>query len=517
MYELIAKSGFYKNEEGDCEMVQVRRKITILRVLQVVFYALGFPLFLHMVMLANKSTADSLVVNNGYLALIIAAALWVVVILAQLLFRAICRKNRMSRAVMVALIAFIITVAPIVYSDFVLKGQYDELVAKYIELGLSEGDFSNYEDQLTNYASYAEEMNAEIEEYVTLYNLEIEAFEGKTYSAVNTDGTESELDEEAQAWYSPNGMFGDGYLFSFKQALAVQEAYYSNKLAFAAEGRDIDVELADAILALKSNANSDWNKYKAGADESSFNMEGFEYVASSDEYELAYGEDGTATKYYVTEARLDTILGVLGSTLGANSDINSLLGLLGGLLPPGLDINALLSENLSVDQLLGVVNGLGLGATLAGLLGNTGATELTKADLFNLLEGYSNYQSPTTYPVFYFLEDEALREYAYANYYANIHGGKLGAVLVGDYVGLKNLDNMTGVANKYTGEQLLNKKLYWEFQTELLNNFYPIFSVRAMCLKMSAAIVFCLIAAYFFTAKIDEQYAKLKLKKGGNK
>ena len=498
-------------------MVKVRRKITILRVLQVVFYALGFPLFLHMVMLANRSTADSLVANNGYLAIIIAAALWVVVILAQLLFRAICRKNRMTRAVLVALIAAIITIAPIVYSDFVVKGQYDELVEKYIELGLTEKDFTNYEDQITNYASYADEMNANIEAYMELYNLEIEAIEGKTYSAINTDGTESELNEEDQAWYSPNGMFGDGYLFSFKQALAVQEAYYSNKLAFAAEGRDIDQELANAILALKSDMNSDWNKYKAGASESSFSMEGFEYVSSQDEYELAYGENGTATKYYVTEARLDTILSVLGGTLGANPDISGLLGLLGGVLPEGLDINALLSESLSVDQLLGVVNGLGLGATLAGLLGNEGATELTKADLFNLLEGYSNYQSPTTYPVFYFIEDEALREYAYANYYANIHGGKVGAVLVGDYVGLKNLDNMTGTPNAYTGEQLLNQKLYWEFQTELLNNFYPIFSVRAICLKMSAVIVFCIAAAYFFTAKIDEQYAQLKLKKGGNK
>ena len=79
-------------------MEKVRRKITVLRVLQVVFYALGFPLFLHMVMLTNKPVQDSYLATglNGYMAIIIAAIIWVVVILIQLLFKAICKKNRMQ-------------------------------------------------------------------------------------------------------------------------------------------------------------------------------------------------------------------------------------------------------------------------------------------------------------------------------------------------------------------------------------------------------------------------------------
>ena len=171
-------------------------------------------------------------------------------------------------------------------------------------------------------------------------------------------------------------------------------------------------------------------------------------------------------------------------------------------------IQGLLTEDLTVDGLIGFINDLGLGKTLAGLIG-TGADTITKADLMGLLEGYSNYQSPSTYPIFYFLEDEGLREYAYANYYGKIHGGKVGAVLVGENVGLMNLDNMSGTKNPYSAQGLLDMFDLWDAQTELIETFYPMVMVRTIALKMSASIVFCLLATYWFTAKIDEQYAKL--------
>ena len=269
-------------------MEKVRRKITILRVLQVVFYALGFPLFLHLVMLANKPIAESYLAGNitAYLAIIIAAVLWVVVILIQLLFRAICRKNRMARAVWVALFAAVITLAPVLYSDFLLKNQYDEIVDKHVEDGLSEGNFYNYEKILTAYnlEGVLKNINTDVEEYVEVFNLEIDALEGKNYGG-NGDGSLVTFDEEAQAYYSPNGMFSDGYLFSLKQAIAVQKAYYENKLAYEAEGKDIDMELAKALVALENDPSSDWNKYKNGASASSFDKEGFEYIDSEDEYE----------------------------------------------------------------------------------------------------------------------------------------------------------------------------------------------------------------------------------------
>ncbi len=496
-------------------MEKVRRKITILRVLQVVFYALGFPLFVHMVMLTAKPVQDSYLASGltGYMAIIIAAAIWVVVILIQLLFKLLCRKNRLARAVWVALFATVLTLAPIVYSDFMLKGKYDELAEKYIEMGVPESDLPNYEKMLTMYGEMIEYHDGNIEEYVATFNLDPEALEGKNFGG-NGDGSEVIEDTEAQAFYSPNGMFSDGYLFSLKQAIAIQRAYYSNKLAFEAEGKDIDAELNAVLVALEEDTTSDWNKYKNGASESSFAKENFEYITSSEEYEEAYGEEGYAKKFYVTDARLDAILSVLGGNLGANDAISVILNFVGGIieLPEGLDINSLLTEDLSVDKLIALVNGFGLGETLNGLIGKEG-TEFTKDDLMGLLAGYSNYQSPSTYPIYYFIEDEALQEYAYAKYYATVHGGKVGSVLVGDSVGAITLDNFSGNANPYTAEKLLTMFDSWDAQTELVNDFYPIFAVRAIALKMSAAIVFCLLVTYWFASKIDEQYDKLVLAK----
>ena len=500
-------------------MDKIRRKIRIQRVLQVVFYALGFPLFVHMVMLTARPVQESYLATDmgAYLAIIIAAVMWVVVILAQLLFRAICRKNRIARAVWVALIATVITIAPIAYSDFMVKGEYEALVDKYVEeVGLSENDFYSYEKLQTKYQEVAELTNKDIEKYIEVFNLAPGALEGKNYG-VNGDGSKYYYDEEAQAYYSPNGMFSDGYLFSLKQAIAVQKAYYENKFEFEAQGKNIDEELAKAVYELENNLSSDWNKYRNGASESSFKMEGFEYINSPDEYQLAYNpEDGYANKFYITDARLSAIASVVGGKLGSSEGVQNLLGLLPTLLPAfGLDVSIdteaiqdLLTEDLTVDQLIKFINDLGLGKTLAELLG-TGGDTLQKEDLLNLLKGYSNYQSPSTYPVFYFIEDEGLREYAYANYYATVHGAKVGAVLVGENVGLMNLDNMSGTKNPYTGAGLLKTFKVWDAQTELINEFYPIFAVRAISIKMSAAIVFCLLAAYWFTAKIDDQYAKL--------
>lgn len=498
-------------------MVKVRRKITILRVLQVVFYALGFPLFLHLVMLANKPLEDSYLAGNltAYMAIVIAAVLWVVVILLQLLFRGICRKNRMARAVLVALFATVITLAPIAYSDIILKGKYEEIVEKYEEKGVS---FKNYEKGITS-AFYKEtlvELNAGIEEYVETFNLDIDALEGKNFGRNGGEANiESKVvhDEEAQAYYSPNGMFSDGYLFSLKQAIAVQRAYYTNKLAYEAEGIDIDARLEEELERLENDKNSDWNKYKRGAAASTFKMEGFAYIDSEDEYDIAYGKDGYANKYFVTEDRLDAIVSVIGGKLGANKMINIILNAFKDSLPEDLDVAALLTPDLTVDQLIALVNSLGLGETLAGLLGKPeGTTEITKADLMKLLAGYSSYIAPTTYPIYYFIESESLREYAYANYYATVHGAMVGAILVGDKVGAVTLDS-SGNDNPYSTSELLSMFDYWDAQTEMIEEVYPLIPVRNTALKMSAAIVFCLLATYWFAAKIDEQYAKLQLAK----
>lgn len=549
------------NREGDCEMVKTRRKITALRVLQVLFYALGFPLFVHLVLLASSSYRDSFFVSGfgAWKPVIYAAVLWAVVILAQLLFRAVCRKNRMARSVLVALVAAVITVGPIMYCDFILKNDYEADAAAALEKGV---EIPSYESAITSFDEYVATTNSEIQQFIDVFYLE--TFASRNYNkGGNTDGTlsgnsdaeapynelpytiEVEYDEENDIYYSPNGMFVDGYRFGYRAAKKVLTDYYSNKLNYEPRNKDdnIDVYLGEVLAELEANPNSDWNKYKRGAAESSFAMEDFHYIYSSSEYDNAYGENGTANKYFLTRERVDEIIEVLAGALASQSTlindiINSLnlfvsgpefemiIGLVKGLMA---DIGS-----LDTDKLLDILNDTvitteGGEQTLAelvfGLLGMEVDGELTWETLQEILasSAISVYISPSTYPIYYFIEDEGLKDYAYAKYYATVHGAKLGSVLVDEspkngveYVGHVTMSS-SGTINPYTGAELLSLFEKWDTEEEIQGKYYPFFIVRSTLIKMSAVIVFTLIAAYYFTSLIDKQYAKLTLKAEGGR
>ena len=556
-------------------MVKTRKKITALRILQVLFYALGFPLFVHLVMLASASYRDSNFVAGDLMSspVLYAAVLWAIVVIAQLLFRAICSKNRMTRTVLVALVAMVVTIGPILYCDFVLKGKYNELYDAAVADGI---DAPRYEEAITYYDDYIAETNSEIQEFIDVFNLE--TFESRNYNkGGNTDATlagtdtseppyndlpytiQVRYDEEEDAYYSPNGMYVDGFRFGYYAAKKVLTDYYTNKLAYQAEGKDIDKELTAALQELENNTLSDWNKYKNGASESSFDMEGFEYIYSSDEYDNAYGEDGTANKYFLTKERMEEILLEIKDVLGGpelqavleSSSIANLLGLLGGVA--NIDIQGVLGKIVAalepngttsvVDQFIELLNGSmeelglsGLGGLLDvdmnqslaellfGLLDMPLEGELTWETLQELLasSALSVYISPSTYPIYYFIQDEALRDYAYAKYYATVHGAKLGSLLVDlspdengtEYVGKITMSS-SGTINPYTGESLLQLFKKWDFDQQVQKEYYSFFILRSVLVKMSAVIVFTLIAAYFFTAQIDKQYAKLALRPEG--
>lgn len=550
------------NREGDCEMVKTRRKITALRVLQILFYALGFPLFVHLVLLASSSYRDSYFVSGfgAWKPVIYAAVLWAVVILAQLLFRAVCRKNRMARTVLVALVAAVITVGPIMYCDFILRNDYEADAAAAAEKGV---ELPSYESAITSFDEYVATTNSEIQQFIDVFYLE--TFESRNYNkGGNTDGTlsggpdaeapynelpytiEVEYDEENDIYYSPNGMFVDGYRFGYYAAKQVLTDYYYNKLNYGPryDNDTIDIYLAEVLTELESDPNSDWNKYKRGASESSFAMEGFEYIYSSSEYDNAYGENGTANKYFITRERIDEIVEVLSGALESESEtikgiisflklmnlgstFDMIVGLIDGLMA---DIGS-----LDTDKLIAILNDTvitnedGEQQTLAellfGLLGMEIEGDLTWETLQELLAStaLSVYISPSTYPIYYFIEDEGLRDYAYAKYYATVHGAKLGSLLVDEspkngveYVGHVTMSS-SGTINPYTGSQLLSLFDKWDVEEEIQAKYYPFFILRSTLIKMSAVIVFTLIAAYYFTSLIDKQYAKLTLKAEGGR
>lgn len=485
-------------------MVKIRRKITMNRVFQVLFYALGFPLLTHLVMLATSPLRENPLSEYAWLGVIGAAVLWVVAILVQLLSKAICRKSYMSRAVLASIIIAVITLVPVVGMEFVVKAEYDEIAAAYAEKGYT---VARYEEALTDYDKYAEDVNVKLEKFMENYNFK---YEGKNYGK-NTDGSEVIFNEEEMAYYSINGMYADGFVFGYEQVREILLDYYTIKAKYAEEGKDVDVELQKALLELETDANSDWNKYQEGAPASSFDMEGFAYITASTEYQDAYGEDGTANKYFITRERLDAILGALGSELAANEDIADIIDLLGTF---GVDLGALginpeelFTSELSLDQLVALVNGLGLGGTLMQLIDpNSTVTEITADDVMGLLSQLSSYQSPTTYPQFYFLEDEDLKAYAYAEYYATVHGAKVGTTLVGDKVGLISLDSAGNDA--YSASQIIS--MFNEFDAyQDLSPIYSLMALRELMVKMAGVIVFTLIASYFFAKKADDEFKKL--------
>ena len=220
----------------------------------------------------------------------------------------------------------------------------------------------------------------------------------------------------------------------------------------------------------------------------------------------------------------------------ANIDIQGVLGKIVAALEPN-------GTTSVVDQFIELLNGSmeelglsGLGGLLDvdmsqslaellfGLLGMPLEGELTWETLQELLasSALSVYISPSTYPIYYFIQDEALRDYAYAKYYATVHGAKLGSLLVDlspdengtEYVGKITMSS-SGTINPYTGESLLQLFKKWDFDQQVQKEYYSFFILRSVLVKMSAVIVFTLIAAYFFTAQIDKQYAKLALRPEG--
>lgn len=509
-------------------MEKIRRNITAARIFQFLFYALSFPLIVHLILIASGPLIDNNMIANGenqllgtinyydgpaYKGVYYGLALWGIFLVVQLLLRLFVKKNRWTRTAIAVVLAAIILVGPVLYLDLLIKPKYDLLQAEYTANGL---EVETWGKSAGKYKDYTDENRADIDAFMRLYN--IQEFEGESVSEQNTDGSMSILDEEAQAYYSPNGMFGDGYVFSYKQINIILRDYYENKIAFEEDGKDIEVELQNAITALETNPFSDWNRYKNGASSSTFDLEGFEYITDADEYETAYGENGIARKYYLTDDKLNAVLSVLGRELGENNSISSLLGIVGGMIDlGGIDIMALLTEDLSLSTLIGVVNGLGLGATLQQMLDpNSTETTIDEAFVMSLLANYSSYQSPMTYPIFYFIEDQDLKDFAYANYYAKIHGAKIGSVLVGSgddpKVGLITLD-ASGMPAP-TGEEVLATLDEFDAFQNIATTYYPLFALREILIKFSALAAICIFAAYALTIYIDEKYKLLTLKAG---
>lgn len=464
------------------ELRCAKAKITFWRVLKVAFYMLGIPLLHYFVRLSvqgypggHAGSADKLL-----LALNI---IWVFLALVQI-FAALVAKTKRARAFIVGIVATVLMLAPLVYIQVIVKNDYNERRDELAEQGIK---IDTWEDQVYNYSDNAKDLNKAYDKYTDYYNID---YESDVYGGTNADGSEYEQtkkDDGDDAYYSPNGMYADGYIFGYKQARWIHETYFDYRAACKANGEDADAKLAAAIAELETNPNSAWNKYK-----------------KTDEYLAAYGKDGTATKHYITEERLDAILSTVGREIDKTELKQALQGamsVLGGMIPADIPVAAILNaldENLSMAVIEPIISSFGLSAdTIYALLGE-----------------YSYYQSPTTHPVFYFIADEDLAEYALVCYYGKVHGATVGSILISDTA-------VGEVTFSETGNEPLTEKELREIFADIdegesyAADFLPYFTVLEY-LYYFAGVVPCAFFLSYMASEMEKRTFNkyLQLKEG---
>lgn len=473
------------------KLKSIKSKMLWARVFKLAFYGIGFPMLLWFLREEKIALGTGYIIgDSGNMILYFGIAIWAVVWLAQLIAHAF--KNRKARALLVTIVTLAVTVGPLVFCDLYVEKQIEALQGKY-----GQDKIASYPNQVVHFHEYAQELNAPLDEFFATYNIDY-GYGNK--AGKNTDGTETFDKPDEGGVFSQNGLYADGFIFGYDAAKKVILTYYDCRKAFYEnpqnKTKDIDEELNKQLAALKSNSNSDWNKYRKTA-----------------EYQAAYGPDGTATKYYVTEERLAQIVSELGKALGSMDALNTILTAVQtilGLVDVDLsalnfdDIKAHLNGDLTVDYLLSVIQGV------------APKLNLTKDSLMDLLESYSFYQSPTTTPIFDFLEDKNMRDYAWAKYEGMTHGGKVGSILLpkitkddaGEHIGKVGCITLDkSGSDPWSENQLRDLFDRVERNQDYMAKLYPLISIRNMLILYSGFCVFGVAASYFF-ARLEQNQMK---------
>ena len=468
-------------------MNKAKKKMSCYHSLKTISYLIGFPLLAVMVYVSSTHFMNGAAFEkSAWYGVLAIAALWLVVTILQLGF-SLFTKNFKARAMFSIFIAVGLVVASALVFDAYAEKKINEVASEYQQYENVDVDSYNYQiqwyDNMTSgKSSLAKKFNSNVDNFIRIYNI---GYTSKNYGGdTNTDLSPVTYDAKNDVYLSPNGMYSDGYRFGINQALDILITYNEVQNYYKDLDKDADVELAAAIVALENNNNSEWNTYK-----------------QTEEYLAAYGEDGEAYKYMLNEERLNSILSVLGYQLEQGS-ITGLISVLGNKIPPEYaQLGDLLNENLNVDTIVEAINDM-------GIFDET----ITKNDLFEILKGYSYYQSPKTKPIFEFLEDERLKEYAYAKYYATVQGANVGSVLIGENIGCVTMDEGGYPASfGYSLDELYQLRADLSYKPL----YYPLFAARRYLYVFAGIIGLSYILAYHFGQKEKEVFDSLDIQKGG--
>jgi hypothetical protein len=501
----------------------VKAKATLLRVLKVLTYLIGFPLLLYFakndaaVLQQIGITAST--ANAAYNILVFCFA---AVVAAQLIVGFALKKTGfLTRTLVVAAVAAAAALAPVLYIENGVKAEFDKMQAKYADSGY---DFARFEKQVSDFAGRAGSYESAFGGFISTYNLSGEdgSANGNLDKTPTTDkngeiflkGFEDFAHytfgkDAGNANYSINGLYSDGYVFGYNQAKYILNVYYKTLNEYKAAGLDADAELQNALDELDKEG-SVWSRYKLTEEylrgygdsvvdkDAKIEIGGKEY----DLYRLR------ADNYYLTKDEVKAMVDKLFDELSENKAMGELVALIKG-------VNGLMGLNLpqEVIDILDDYKNLGydeLIAAIETLNIEIGGKILNEDTLFGLISDFSFYQAPSSYPKMFFIGDEALREYAYAKYFATKHGSVVGSVLLGDSVGKVTMSD-AGSAPMSEG-QLISLFQRVEIEREFMPKYYPWLAIRANLVKYGGLAPVAIVLAYFFAYAEKKQTDKITVK-----
>ena len=481
---------------------KLRKKHNRYRCLKTISYLLGFPLFVLLVLIGSMALFEGDAFSDTkWYGVLVAVAVWAVSIILQIVI-SIITKSYNGRTLFMLIITLVVMVGGSIFFDFYATKKIDEVPAEYEKYGVEVDSYKYQTGWVITWTSrdgLANQFVDDVNRFCEIYNIE---YKSSNFGKVNGDGSNITYDKEADAYYSENGLFADGYIFGFKQAVQVLIDYNASKFAIENDWKETNAETKEGkYVANGKNADEELEKALAKVDSSA------EWISyrKTEEYIAAYGPDGRAYKHMLNVDRLAELVVKLSEGLSASGllDNSIISGALNGVLADwGLSVDDL--KSLTLDKVIDLINQTGL----------LGETEVTVDMVMDLLEDFSFYQDPAVKPKFAFIEDETIRTYAYANYYATVHGANVGSVLIGDNIGQVTMD-----ASGYPGTMGYTLEQLYDLQArdEVGNSLFGFMIARRYALVCAGITALMIVLFYFYKRKEDETFAQIVNGKGGRR
>lgn len=523
-------------------MDKLKRKQSMFSVLKTVAYFVGFPLLMFVVLIgSNQFMHYDLFKHTWFLGLIIIAIPWFLAAVMQIAFGCFVKSQNIKTIAVTVVVAVVMigsTLAIDAHGQATIKEiQSNYSADKYVSAGVEVKDY-NY--QVNWYVTYSDKdslldsFKERFDEFNAVYHLEHLGFcwsdnENTDGSLVTNNATEKGLGLTGVS-ISPNGLLADGWVFSSQNAVDILIAYHEAVNKATALGIDLESDY-DAIIA-KVESSPEYAEYK-----------------TTKEYTDAYGENGTAYKHMITEDRINEMMPTVARYLYlAIYDIANVMGNISyGLISSYLPIDEM--KNIStLDELVAYVNNAipSIADLLDGFVGaesnplKPDGTYLTldKQFVLDLVKDMTYYYSPTVRPVFDFISvatdgaeelvceykdsdgnvvmtAEEVQKFAYARYYAKVHGANVGSVLIGDNLGEVTMDN-TGypsVPFAFTLAELYQLDADLSYIADL----YPLLIARRYLLVFTGICLLSIILFYQFAKREDDMINERIISKGGAK